>query len=60
MNKVKWKKNDSGENTVMVFEDFKWKHYTSSKMHVPDKNGFSKGYLTFLNCIKNNYEITRD
>lgn len=56
MNKIRWVKKES-ENTVEVNEDGKWKSYLQSNNFIPDSNGFSKGYLTFLNCLKQNYIV---
>ncbi len=56
-NKVRWvlRYVTEGDNTVEVYENDLWKPYTQSKCYMPDSNGFSKGYLTFINCIKQSY-----
>lgn len=63
VNKVKWKREESGSAIPYMFEEIKsnhwgWIKYTNSKVHVPDKgNAFSRGYLSFLNALKVGYVV---
>ncbi len=60
-NKVRYHRLSNGELEVQVDEGNGWVPYTRSKVYTPDKNPqfCSKGYPTFLNCLKNNYEVVK-
>lgn len=59
MNQIRWvlRNHEAGDTTVEVNEDGQWKSYKNSKFYIPDSHGFSTGYLTFLNCLKQNYKV---
>ena len=61
MNQIRWVLRNiaDGDNTVEVNEDGNWINYKQSKFYVPDNDGFSKGYLTFINCVKQNYVVEK-
>jgi hypothetical protein len=60
-NKVKWQRVD-GQAIPFMFEEINgrwlWVKYQSSKVYVPDRgHSFSKGYLSFLNALKQGYVV---
>lgn len=60
-NKVTWKREENGSAVPYMFEchndRWMWVRYNRSHVAIPDPDSYSKGYMSFLNAKKHNYQL---